>query len=105
MVMSSAALVSFFMLVMVMSSAALVSFFMLVVMMAFFPMMVPAAASGKDTAGGVYEYVRAEGGLHAVFLLNSVFGVLRKGCHRDDEDLSAEVQWFHVISCLLFYVR
>ena len=120
MMMTSAALVSFFMLVMMMTPtalvavlvlvmmmtpAALVSSFVLVMMMAFFPMMVPAAASGKDAAGGVYEYVRAECGLHAVFLLNSVFGVLRKGCHRDDEDLSAEVQWFHNLSCLLFYVR
>ena len=105
MVMSSAALMAFFMLVVMMTPAALVAAFVVMVGMSFFPVMVSAAASGKDAAGGVYEYVRAECGLHAVLLLNSVFGILRKGCHRDDEDLSAEVQWFHNLSCLLFYVR
>ena len=93
---SAAALVSLF--VVVSSSAALVSLF--VVMSS--AMMMPAAAAGDDTAGGIYEQIGTAEGLHAVFLAKGVLGLPRQLRHGDQKYFSVEVQWFHRFSEMVF---
>ena len=93
---SAAALVSLF--VVVSSAAALVSLF--VVMSS--AMMMPAAAAGDDTAGGIYEQIGTAEGLHAVFLAKGVLGLPRQLRHGDQKYFSVEVQWFHRFSEMVF---
>ena len=95
---SAAALV--FVLVAMSSAAALV--FVLVVM--FAAMMMPAAAAGDDTAGGIYEQIGAAEGLHAVFLAKGVLGLPRQLRHGNQKYFSVEVQWFHRFSEMVFMV-
>ena len=95
---ASAALVS--VLVMVSASAALVS----VLVMVSAAMMMPAAAAGDDTAGGIYEQIGTAEGLHAVFLAKGVLGLPRQLRHGDQKYFPVEVQWFHRFSEMVFMV-